>query len=147
MNLSEIAAKSMLVEKMNCAQAVLTTFCEELGMEKMDALRVAMGFGGGMGNTGGTCGAVTGAYMVIGLKMNLESNDLPTCKEKASALVKEFTKNFIQRCQSTLCGDLLGYDLRDPAQLEAAKAAGVFGTRCPDLVREAVKVLETLKYE
>ena len=33
------------------------------------ALRVSAAFGGGMGRTGGTCGAVTGALMVLGLNM------------------------------------------------------------------------------
>ncbi len=147
MSRSEDAAKGMLVEKMNCAQAVLTAFCEELGMEKVDALRIAMGFGGGMAHTGGTCGAVTGAYMVIGLHMDLDSSDLLTCKGKTSALVNEFTNKFKQRYQSSLCGDLLGYDLRDPKQFEAAKEAGVFTSKCPEFVREAVRILETLKYE
>jgi C_GCAxxG_C_C family probable redox protein len=137
----------MQVDKMNCAQSVLVAFCEELGLKKEDALRIAMGFGGGMGHTGGTCGAVTGACMVIGLKTKLTSDNLPACKEKAYALVYEFDVRFKQRYPSALCGELLGYDLRNPAQIEAAKAAGIFATKCPSFLREAVEILESLKYE
>ena len=144
MNRSEAAANSMLKEKMNCAQAVLTAFCEELDMEKEQALRVAMGFGGGMGHTGGICGAVTGAYMVIGLKMDLNGDNLQVCKEKAYVRVNEFTARFKERQQSVLCGDLLGYDLRDPEQAKAAKETGAIAAKCPGFVREAIKILEEI---
>ena len=137
----------MQVDKMNCAQSVLAVFCEELGLKKEDALRIAMGFGGGMGHTGGTCGAITGAYMVIGLKTDFTKDNLPECKEKAYALVQEFDARFQQRHGSSLCSELLGYDLRDAVQMEAAKEAGVFAAKCPDFLNEAVVILESLKYE
>ena len=62
---SENARLNMVESKMNCAQSVLTAFSDELGLDRNTALRLARGFGGGMGRTGKTCGAVTGAYMVI----------------------------------------------------------------------------------
>jgi C_GCAxxG_C_C family probable redox protein len=142
---SEIARDSMKLHKMNCAQAVLAAFCEDLGWEIDDALRIAMGFGGGMGYTGGTCGAVTGAYMVIGLMIDFNADQLQACKEKAYAMVHEFDARFKQLHGTVLCGELLGYDLRDPAQIEAARAAGVFAAKCPGFVGQAVKILETLR--
>ena len=50
----------------NCSQAVLSVFCEELGLDKETAARIAGGFGGGIGHLGETCGAVTGAIMAMG---------------------------------------------------------------------------------
>jgi len=38
------------------------------GLDRETALKVAGAFGAGMARTGGTCGSVTGALMVIGLK-------------------------------------------------------------------------------
>ena len=52
----------------NCSQSVLTAFCNEFGLHDEPAFRIACGFGGGMGRMAKTCGAVTGAFMVIGLK-------------------------------------------------------------------------------
>jgi len=49
----------------SCSQAVCAAYAEDLGMKRSDALRVAAGFGGGIGRTGGTCGAVSGAIMVL----------------------------------------------------------------------------------
>lgn len=54
----------MAARRMNCAQAVLTVFCEQLGLERTLVLQLAQGFGAGIGGTGSICGAVTGAYIV-----------------------------------------------------------------------------------
>ena len=51
----------------NCSQAVFGTFSEQVGLDCETACKVATGFGGGM-RMGGTCGAVTGAFMALGLK-------------------------------------------------------------------------------
>ena len=52
----------------NCSQAVLSTYAQDFGLDREAALKLAAGFGGGMGRMAGTCGAVTGAFMVLGLK-------------------------------------------------------------------------------
>ena len=51
----------------NCAQAVILGYCQGLGLDADSAVKVAAGFGGGM-RMAGTCGALTGAFMAIGLK-------------------------------------------------------------------------------
>ena len=53
----------------NCAQAVSIPFCEELGVDPSVISRAAEGFGGGMGGFSLTCGALSGAVMVAGLKL------------------------------------------------------------------------------
>ena len=68
---SKAAAAVMKEHKMNCAQTVVTSFSEELGIERDLAFKIAMGFGGGMGRTARTCGAVTGAYIVLGLAQEI----------------------------------------------------------------------------
>ena len=50
----------------SCSQSVLSAFAPDLGLELDPALRVAAAFGGGMGRTGRTCGAVTSALMALG---------------------------------------------------------------------------------
>lgn len=52
---------------LNCAQAVLTAYSEEMNFDKKLALSISCGFGGGMGRLQETCGAVTGSYMVLGV--------------------------------------------------------------------------------
>ena len=52
----------------SCSQAVLSAYCEDLGLDKETAMKISCGFGAGMARLGATCGAVTGAYIAIGLK-------------------------------------------------------------------------------
>ena len=41
----------------NCSQAVLAAFADKAGLDEPTALKLASGFGGGIGCSGGTCGA------------------------------------------------------------------------------------------
>lgn len=78
----------------NCAQAVFSTYCDQLGLDKTNALRISGSFGGGMGHIDETCGAVTGAIMLIGLKHGKIQNDDNAAQEKTYTLVKEFAERF-----------------------------------------------------
>ena len=55
----------------NCAQAVFAAVAPELGLDRVAALRVATGFGGGMGRLQRSCGAVTGSVMLLGLRYGM----------------------------------------------------------------------------
>lgn len=50
----------------NCCQSVLVPFCQACGLTEEEAYKLGAHFGGGMKH-GGTCGAVTGALMVLGM--------------------------------------------------------------------------------
>jgi C_GCAxxG_C_C family probable redox protein len=138
------AAEKMAVSQMNCAQTVLSIFCEELGLEKAAALKVALAFGAGMGRTGNVCGAVTGAYMVLGLRSYPELKTPVEKKEKVYSLVKEFNRHFTALNKSIHCSDLLGCDMSTPEGLAAARANKAFSTTCPKLVADAVSILEEM---
>ena len=125
----------------NCAQAVLSAYCEQFGLERETALRVAGGMGGGMGRLQETCGAVTGAYLVIGLKYGQHTPGDTAAKEKAYALVREFARRFEERNQSTGCRALLGIDL---AVCDKEIAAARVKQVCPKMVRDAAEILESL---
>ena len=60
-------AKNQFLKSMNCSQAILETYGPSLGLPVEQARKVAAAFAGGMG-MGSECGAVTGAFMVIGMK-------------------------------------------------------------------------------
>jgi C_GCAxxG_C_C family probable redox protein len=127
---------------MNCSQAVLTAFCEEFGLSAALARRLALGFGGGMGRCGKTCGAVTGAFMVLGLKHELNAENGQQVKEKVYALVKDFSRRFCEINGSTTCKDILGCDLNTPEGVAFAKEKSLFTTLCPKFVHDAVEILE-----
>lgn len=130
----------------NCAQVVLSQWAEELGYDREEGLRMAAAFGGGM-SLGDTCGAVIGALIAIGLKYgNSELNDRKT-KETLQGKVSQFQKKFSERCGSTICRELVGFDFSKPGELEKARASGKLMEYCPVLVMEALTLLDEIMYE
>lgn len=125
----------------NCAQAVFTAYCEELGLDTETALKISGAFGGGMGHIGEVCGAVSGAFMVIGLKYGKSKADDNDAKEKTYALVQEFTKRFKGDYGSVRCKDLIEYDISIKEEMLKARDSGVFNTICPALVKRAVEIV------
>lgn len=137
-------AASLFNEGFNCAQAVLGAFGPDLGLEPELALKVAGPFGGGMGRMGGTCGAVTGAVMALGLKFGPTRAGDEETKEWAYGLVRKLIDEFKARNGSVLCKELLGCDLSTPEGRQWAREAGLHSSRCPKFVRDAAEILESL---
>jgi len=133
----------MVEHKMNCAQSVLTSFSEELGLENDLALKLARAFGGGMGQSKGTCGAVTGAYMALGLALK-PSGDYMKDRAQMGGAMAEFNRRFKELHGALNCTDLCGYDLSIPEQGAEARKNNVFATVCPALVRDAAMIVEDL---
>jgi len=145
MNKPERAVK--LFEKdCNCSQAVFSVFAPGLGLDRDTACAVSSGFGGGMGRMGGVCGAVTGAFMAIGLDRGRieEGSGNDEAKERACQAIGEFVKQFTGRNGTIVCRDLIGCDLGTAEGCEEAEKRNVFTEICPKLVRDAAEILETL---
>jgi C_GCAxxG_C_C family probable redox protein len=123
---------------------VLSTYSEELGLGKELALRIACGFGGEIGRTGRTCGAVTGAVMVIGLEYGQADVADEESRQETHRLVKEFVDKFTALHRSVECRELIGYDLSDSSALESARKSSVFRSKCPGFVYDAAGILEDI---
>jgi C_GCAxxG_C_C family probable redox protein len=125
----------------NCSQAILMAFGPELGLSTDLALKIAAPFGAGIGRLGQTCGAVSGALMVLGLLAGKNTLQPIEQKELSYTLAREFMAEFSQRRGSDQCRDLLGIDISTPQGLERVRAEGLSETLCPELVREAANIL------
>ena len=76
----------------NCAQAVACTYCDLLGYKEEDIFRMTEGFGAGMGGMQATCGALSGAVLLAGLKNSDGAIDAPKTKA-AVKLLSDFGVN------------------------------------------------------
>jgi C_GCAxxG_C_C family probable redox protein len=144
MNKSEQARAVMLEHHLNCAQSMVSTYCEEFGLDRNLGLKIAMGFGGGMARTGKTCGAVTGAYMILGLSQRINENNARESIERTYKLIRDFNREFTALHGSLSCKDLIKLDLAVPEQRAEAQDKHLFVTVCPDLVRDAARIMESL---
>lgn len=131
-------------EGFSCSQAVFSVFAEQFGMDKETAFKIAGAFGGGMAQMGETCGAVTGALMVLGLKYGrINANDLET-KEKLYGAVKDFVEKFKLQNGTIVCRELIGYDISTQEGRHNATQQNLFKTICPKLVTLSVEYLEEI---
>jgi C_GCAxxG_C_C family probable redox protein len=131
-------------ENFSCSQAVFSTFASEMGLDRETALRVAGAFGGGMARMGETCGAVTGAFMLIGLKYGPIRADDKTAKDTTYRIVREFVEKFKERNQSIVCRELLGVHPGTPEGMQAFKEKDLKNTICAKLVRDAAEIIEEI---
>jgi C_GCAxxG_C_C family probable redox protein len=128
----------------NCAQAVFAAFSPELGIPENVAFKIACPFGAGMGKMQETCGAVTGAFMVIGLKHGKSNSEEEHLKQLSYDLVKKFTGMFKERNKTINCMALIGIDISTKEGFEKARTAGLFETLCAKYVRDAVEITELI---
>ena len=134
-------AVNLFNEGFSCSQAILTTFAPRFGVSKETALKIACAFGAGMGRMGEVCGAVSGAFMVLGLKYGaIEAQDRDS-KEMTYALVKRFTESFQERHGSILCRELLGCSIGTPEGMQYAREKNLFTSRCPRYVQDSAEIL------
>ena len=137
-------AVSCFNEGFMCSQAVLSAYAEQLGLDQEAALKVSAAFGGGMGRMGETCGAVTGAFMVIGLKYGRTMVQDTQAHEKTTQLVREFVDEFKSINGSIMCRELLGCDLGTQDGLKTFVDNKLRDTLCTKFVRDAAQIVEQL---
>lgn len=108
----------------NCTQAVLCTYCDYTGLDEDTIKHIGNGFAAGMGNMEGTCGAIIGAGIVLGL----------ATKDKALSLkgTRYIMEKFQERNGSTQCKQLKGIGTGKPLR------------ECPLCVADASQFLEEI---
>jgi len=119
----------------NCAQSVYAASGAGSGMSEEQRLAVAVAFGGGMGRTGETCGALTGALMALGeRKSALLAGDAIAGRDAAYADAKNLMEEFQAAHGSILCRELTGCRLDTREGHDAFVAGKVRDKVCMGLV-------------
>ena len=129
---------------LNCAQAVVTAFSEELNYDKYMALSISCGFGAGMGRLQDTCGAVTGSFMVLGIANCRKFTDNKDRKEATYAMVQKFSNTFKEMHGTTDCSSLLNCDLKTEEGNRFAKENNLFGTICEKCISDSIGIINDL---
>jgi C_GCAxxG_C_C family probable redox protein len=119
-----------------CAQIMLELALELEGKSDPDLIRAIGGLNGGVGNTGGICGALTGGACLISYFAGKgEADELPhpDCDTMISELTDWF-RNYTAEYGGCNCTAILGGDPRNKIQ------------RCPVVVRDTFeKCMELLQ--
>ena len=137
-------AINLFSRRFNCSQAIMGTYGPLFGIEQKTAFKITSGFGAGMGYLQKTCGAVTGAFMVLGLAFGKWKEGDDESKAKTYSLINKFVKEFIKKNESINCLTLLGCDISTQKGLEEARKKGLFETKCKKYVKDAATILEEI---
>jgi len=137
-------AKELFLSGFNCAQSVLLSFADDLQFSREHAQKISAGFGGGMGKRQETCGAVTGAIMVIGLLKGEEVCSNDELKSEAYGAVKELTRSFEAEYKTTRCKELIGCDLNTPEGSAKFRDEKIMENVCAGCVGKAVRIVESI---
>lgn len=129
----------------NCAQSVLSVFCLELGLDNDQALKIACGFGAGMGRKEEFCGAVSAGIMVIGLRFGRGERDDRQATELTYTKVRELMDRFSQRHGTYRCRKLLDdCELMTDEGQKTYLDRDYFNTICKPCVKSVVEIIEAL---
>lgn len=92
----DIAAEKKASGRYNCTQSVLTTYPELTGLDEQTAMHMTDGFAAGMTNMEGTCGALVGAGLVLGLA---NKDKRKTFKQMRNVMTKFQERNHATQCR------------------------------------------------
>jgi len=131
-------------DKCSCSQAIAVAFASAAGLDETTAMNAARGFGGGIAGHGLTCGAVTGAIMILGVHAAQVTKDEKSAKTKAYELAHQFTSRFLARHETLECKGLIGVDLSTEAGRKLNADMKITRRMCPDFVHTAAEIVEEL---
>ena len=114
----------------NCCQAVACAFAQKLGIDEETLFKIGAGFGLGMGAMNCTCGAVSGAVMLAGLKNSGGTSQ--RTKAATYKLAAKIIDEFKAKNQSVICRELKGVD------------TGNILRSCSGCIEDAVKIAEEI---
>ncbi len=117
-----------------CAQIVVATLMEILGISDEQVLMAASCFAGG-GKRCLTCGALSGGLIILGLKYGRRRlEDGVEAEEAALEPACDLVDRFKEVYKTTDCCELTGYYLGDPAQFKAFLESPEAMEKCTGLV-------------
>ncbi len=126
----------------NCSQAVFSAYSEKIGISMDNALRSASGFGAGMGGLQNTCGAVTGAFMLLGSKYCNPNN--PDSKKVVNKYIKEFNNKFVEDNNTINCKELLGCNLNTEEGKATFTDNNLKEIKCVQYIEDACRIVEKM---
>lgn len=118
----------------NCAQAVACTYCDLVGVDEELMFKMTEALGAGMGGMQGTCGAVSGACVLAGMKRSTGNLEKPDSKAASYQLSKEIVHQFEDRVGSITCKEIKGV------------GTGNVLRSCNDCIKDAAALAEQILF-
>lgn len=118
----------------NCAQAVACTYCDLVGVDEELMFKMTEALGAGMGGMQGTCGALSGACVLAGMKRSTGNLEKPDSKVASYQLSKEILRQFEEKVGSVTCKEIKGV------------GTGNVLRSCNDCIKDAAALAEQILF-
>ena len=142
MNSVRERAMELFKQGYNCSQSVFGAFCEECGMDFETALKITSSFGGGMARLREVCGAVSGMFMVAGMKYGYTDPKDNLSKAEHYKRIQELAEQFREKNGSLVCRDLLGLSVQSESYIPEKRTDEYYKKRpCAELVGDAAEIM------
>lgn len=132
-------AKNNFLSGLNCCQAVVLAFKDEMKIDEETLKKLAIGFGGGFARQRLICGAVSGIAIVLG-------NILSDGKDKGYIyeIIQRASEDFKAETGSVICGELLSGDIaKDRSPAPSLRTENYYKKRpCAELCYLAAEIAE-----
>ncbi len=136
-------AYALFKEGYNCSQAVFGAFCEELGVDFDTAVKLASGFGGGIGRMREVCGTFTGLTMAVSMIYGYSDPMAVETKTELYEKIRSLAEKFREENGSIICRELLGLQQVESSAVPEARTEQYYQKRpCAELCRYAADLLE-----
>lgn len=134
-------SKQNFLSGLNCCQAVVLAFKDEIGLPEQTLKKLAIGFGGGFARQRLTCGAVSGMGIVLSCLLSDGEN-----KGEIYAIIQEACFRFKKETGSIICGELLsGAAAKSTSPSPEKRTEEYYKKRpCADLCELAADVADKL---
>jgi len=127
----------------NCSQSVVAAFCEELDVDIETALKISASFGAGMGRLREVCGAVSGMFIVAGMKYGYTDPKDFEAKAEHYKMIQHLANQFKEENNSIICRELLGIEAGPNSPIPELRTKEYYKKRpCAELVGCAAEILE-----
>jgi len=127
-----------------CCQSVVAAFADIYGLDEKLALKIAAGFGGGVGKMRMMCGAVSGLVMLIGLEEGQTEGADNEGKSHCYKIVQQLLEESKQQNGSIICAEILGlkgYEKATNSYVASERTAEYYKKRpCAAKVESAARI-------
>lgn len=127
----------------SCGQSVLMPYAAEFGLDEELASAMALPLAGGMAK-GRVCGCLSGAALVIGLKLGRGFPQNRDVKKESSRALRELTERLEAQYGCTNCHELLGLDPSTPEGGALFAQNNLRETVCIPVMELCIRFLDTL---
>ncbi|MEI6101834.1 MAG: C-GCAxxG-C-C family protein [Eubacteriales bacterium] len=100
-------ARDYFEQGYNCCTSVVLANADEINLDQDTILKLTSSFGGGMGRLKEVCGAISGIFMVAGLKYGYTAPGVTDEKADHYKMLQKMAGQFKNKNGSLLCRDLL----------------------------------------